>query len=179
MLTKLILLIIAINLIGSLLKKMQNKKRAREKMAEWDQEETTALGGMHPGPSPAEEEPPPPIMAEPQDVLASFFDRLRDDAERPAEPEPAPVPQPSERPMVHGPFTQGAMMDKAAFLDDKKDYDKRSIFEGKSTPILETRHIMDKESILARESLLDSKHTLIQDGEEGGNPYVPVVTPGH
>ncbi|MFH0920905.1 MAG: hypothetical protein V1913_11145 [Fibrobacterota bacterium] len=179
--TKLILLIIVINIVGSLLKKMQAKKRAREKMEGWEREEAA-----HPQAEPQEameavqpdDEPPPPRhMAEPDEILADFFARLQGKEQVPAEPEPVLPPSPVERPMVTGPFTQGSMMNREALLDSKKDYETRSIFEGKAT-LFDTPSMLDKASILEKEGLLDHKRTRIRNGEESGNApsVIPVGT---
>jgi hypothetical protein len=94
-LTKLFLLIIFLNLIGSFFKRLQQKKRKQELMSDWEQEEDKeGQRGIR-----DDREDRPSAMSEPQDMLGRFFEKLKEQRETPfdrpeddeTEPDTAPV----------------------------------------------------------------------------------------
>jgi hypothetical protein len=96
MLTKLILLLIFLNLAGGFFKRFQANRRRREAM----------LYGEKPPPTPQVEEPPesPQIMTEPEDLFASLMEKWGEPKSEPArEPEPLPPPAPVRRPFYAEP----------------------------------------------------------------------------
>jgi hypothetical protein len=126
-LTKLIILIIILNLIGSLFKRLQKKSRQKQLMEKWEREEAGQEGEE---PMPGEEPPPP--LEEPQDALAKFFEKLRERTE--PSPEPAAEPARAAAPPPSAPKAISSVWETP---DEEAGPDEEAVPDEEAAPSLE------------------------------------------